>query len=106
MLKGYATVSAANGREALTHLQHNHPCPHLILLDQLMPVMDGPTFQHVQRQDPQLAPIPVVAMSAVENLQAQIRPLTAAGYLPKPIDFDALLTLVEQYCSQNRQHGA
>ena len=95
--KGYSTLSAANGQEALTHLQQPQVFPQLILLDQMMPVMDGVAFQHAQRQDPQLATIPVVVMSAVENLQAQTRPL-AEGYLPKPIDFEALLNLVEEYC--------
>jgi CheY-like chemotaxis protein len=101
--KGYHPVSVANGREALTHLQCSYPGPHLILLDQMMPVMDGATFRHAQQQDPQLATIPVVVMSAVENLQAQRRRLSAEGYLPKPIDFDTLLTLVEQYCCQSHQ---
>jgi CheY-like chemotaxis protein len=103
--KGYSTLSAANGREALTQLQHPHTFPHLILLDQMMPVMDGATFRQAQQQDVQLATIPVVVMSAVEGLQIQTAPLRAEGYLPKPIDFDALLTLVEQYCAQSQQCG-
>ena len=57
--KGYSTVSAANGREALTQLQHPHTVPHLILLDQTMPVMDGAAFRQAQQQDVQLATIPV-----------------------------------------------
>jgi CheY-like chemotaxis protein len=101
--KGYQTLSAASGIEALTHLQHTHPTPHLILLDQIMPDMDGVAFRCAQQQDPQLATIPVVVISAVENLQTQSAP--AAAYLPKPIDFAALLTLVEQHCYQKRQLG-
>ena len=93
---GYQTVSAANGMEALTHLQHQHPSPHLILLDQMMPVMDGAAFRRAQQQDPQLATIPVVVMSAVERLDDPAAPLRAVGYLPKPIDVAALLTRVEQ----------
>ena len=93
---GYRSVSVANGLEALTYLQHSQPHPQLILLDQMMPVMDGVAFRHAQQRDPQLATLPVVVMSAVENLQPQ--PLPTAAYLPKPIDFAALLTLVEQYC--------
>jgi CheY-like chemotaxis protein len=103
--KGYSTLSAANGREALTQLQHPRTVPHLILLDQMMPVMDGTAFRQAQQQDVQLATIPVVVMSAVEGLQIQTAPLRAEGYLPKPIDFDALLTLVEQYCAQSQQRG-
>jgi len=103
--KGYHTASAANGIEALTQLQHRHAPPYLILLDQMMPVMDGAAFRHAQQQDPQLATIPVVVMSAVENLQAHTPLLPADAYLPKPIDFDALLILVEQYGSQSRPVG-
>jgi CheY-like chemotaxis protein len=71
----------------------------------MMPVMDGSEFRHTQQQDPQLAPIPVVVMSAAENIEAQAPSLTADAYLPKPIDFDTLLTLVETYCNQSRQQG-
>lgn len=101
--KGYQAVSVANGLEALNHLQHSQP--ELILLDLMMPVMDGAGFLHTQQQDPQLAVIPVVVMSAAENIQAQTPKLSANSYLPKPIDFDALIALVEQHCSQGRQHG-
>jgi CheY-like chemotaxis protein len=103
--KGYHTVSAANGQEALIYLQQHSPYPRLILLDKVMPVMDGVAFRHAQQQDPYLAPIPVVLMSAVANFQDEIPRCNAEAYLPKPIDFDALLPLVEQYCCQSRQRG-
>jgi len=51
----------------------------------------------------QVMNIPVVVMSAVAELLAPEVP--ADAYLPKPIDFDALLPLVEQYCEQARQRG-
>jgi CheY-like chemotaxis protein len=103
--KGYQAASVANGAEALSYVQHNRPLPELILLDLMMPVMDGSEFRHTQQQDPELAPIPVVVMSAAENIEAQAPSLTADAYLPKPIDFDTLLTLVETYCNQSRQQG-
>jgi CheY-like chemotaxis protein len=101
--KGYHAVSVTNGAEALTYLQHNPPLPQLILLDLMMPVMDGGAFRQTQHQNPQFAPIPVVVMSAAENIQAQAPALTADAYLSKPIDFDALLTLTAQYCGDRRQ---
>ena len=68
-----------------------------------MPVMDGVTFRHAQQQEVHLSGIPVVLMSAVEELlAAQVH---ANAYLPTPIDFDMLLSLVQQYCKQSRQHG-
>jgi len=68
-----------------------------------MPVMDRVAFRHAQQQDPHLSAIPVVVMSAVEELLAPQVP--ADAYLPKPIDFDALLPFVEQHCNQSRQRG-
>lgn len=94
--KGYHTLSAANGHEALIQLQLVDPPPLLILLDQMMPVMDGAAFRQVQQQNPQLAGIPVVLLSAVDNLQARLVP--ADAFLPKPIDLDSLLALVAQHC--------
>lgn len=102
--KGHTAVSVSNGQEALTYLDRQ-PLPELILLDLMMPVMDGATFREVQRQQPRLARIPVVVMSAAENIEAQAPTLTADAYLPKPIDFDALLAVAEQYGGQQRQAG-
>jgi CheY-like chemotaxis protein len=101
--KGYHADSVANGLEALSHLQHSQP--ELILLDLMMPVMDGAEFRQAQQQDPQLSSIPVVVMSAAENIEAQAPLLTANSYLPKPIDFDALSALVEQHCERGQQRG-
>jgi two-component system chemotaxis response regulator CheY len=103
--KGYSAMSARNGAEALSHLEHHQPLPQLILLDLMMPVLDGAGFRLAQQQNPQLAPIPVVVMSAAENISTQAPSLTADAYLPKPIDFDALLNLVERYGSQSRAHA-
>jgi DNA-binding response OmpR family regulator len=100
---GYAAVAVANGAEALAYLQQQPVLPHLILLDLTMPIMDGIVFHQAQQQDARLMHIPVVVMSAVEEvLAAQV---SAEAYLPKPIDFDALLALVEQHSSQSHQRG-
>jgi CheY-like chemotaxis protein len=101
--KGYRAISVANGEAALNYLRQHQPLPQLILLDLMMPVMNGMDFRRAQQRDPQLAAIPVVVMSAAGEMQASALP--GDIYLPKPIDFAALLTLVEQYCSQSRQHG-
>jgi sigma-B regulation protein RsbU (phosphoserine phosphatase) len=71
----------------------------------MMPVMDGAEFRQAQQHDPRLSGIPVVVMSAAENIEAQAPQLTADSYLPKPIDFDALSALVDAHCSRGRQHG-
>lgn len=103
--KGYPAVAASNGAEALSLLEQQRPLPQLILLDLMMPVLDGAGFLRTQRQNPELAPIPVVVLSAAENIQAEMLSLSADAYLPKPIDFAALIMLVEEYGSQARQHG-
>jgi CheY-like chemotaxis protein len=103
--KGYRAIGVAHGQEALTHLQYTPCLPQLIFLDLMMPEMDGAAFRHAQQQDPQLATIPVVVMSAAENLHTQAPTLTADAYVPKPLDFEVLLDLVEQHCQHSRQHG-
>ena len=103
--KGVASAAAANGQEALDQLQNAAASPDFILLDLMMPVMDGASFRQAQRANPRLASIPVVVMSAAENLEAQAPALTADAYLPKPIDFDSLAALIERYGSQTRAHG-
>ena len=103
--KGYSAKSAANGLEALEQLQPDELLPKLILLDLMMPVMDGATFRQAQLVDPRIASIPVVVLSAAENIETQAPLLTADAYIPKPIEFDSLLQVVERYCQQSREHG-
>ena len=99
--KGYTAKTVANGREALNQLQPDQPLPGLILLD----LMDGAAFRQAQQADPRIAAIPVVVLSAAENIAAQAPLLTADAYVPKPIEFDNLLQVVEQYCQRSRAHG-
>lgn len=93
---GYSVTWAANGREALAHLKHGR-APRLILLDLMMPIMDGPAFRAAQRQDPALAPIPVVVISADHGVDAKIGEMQVDGYLPKPFEVGTLLATVDRY---------
>jgi CheY-like chemotaxis protein len=92
---GYAVVPACNGREALEHLSHR--VPRLILLDLMMPVMDGWQFRDAQQRDPTLANIPVVVISADHGLERSAARLDVDGYLAKPFGLDALLAAVRRY---------
>ena len=94
---GYAVTSAADGQEALAGLR-NAPPPDLILLDLMMPVMDGWEFRRRQRQDGALAAIPVVVISGGETPSHSPGFVDAASYLLKPIDFDVLLATVARHC--------
>ena len=97
--EGYAVASVPNGLEALAFLQEHRP--QLILLDLGMPVMTGWEFRQKQRSDPALADIPVIVMSATPHLNQTAAALQAADCLDKPIELNALLGMVEHYCSDS-----
>jgi CheY-like chemotaxis protein len=95
--EGYTVARAPNGQEALAYLRSNDP-PRLILLDLMMPVMNGWQFRAQQQQTPELAPIPVLIISGEGSLDQKAASLHVAGSMPKPIDVSALLEHVERYC--------
>ena len=86
--EGFSVATADNGRDALDQLRRGAP-PDVIVLDLMMPVMDGWEFRVEQRGDPLIAGIPLLAMSA--DLSAKARAIAADAYLRKPIDFPDLL---------------
>src|SRR4051812_60385 len=94
---GYEVACAGDGREALDRLREKRP-PCLILLDLMMPVMDGRQFREEQRRDPALAGVPVVLVSADMNLAEKAADLGASGYLQKPVEIEELLELVRRHC--------
>lgn len=95
--EGYQATSVAHGREALHYLRSADPLPPLILLDLLMPIMDGIEFRQKQLNDARLAAVPVVVISTRVEAE-QMAALNIEHALPKPLDLDELLKLVEQYC--------
>jgi len=94
-LEGFDATAVANGREALEYLHESH-APHVILLDLMMPVMDGWEFRRKQQEDPALASVPVIVLSALDQNRAGN--LDATAFLKKPLDFDHLLALVREHC--------
>lgn len=86
--EGLIVTAAANGREALDELRTSAP-PDVVLLDLMMPLMDGWEFRVEQRNDALLSAIPIIAMSA--NMSAKARAIAADAYIRKPIDFPELL---------------
>jgi len=96
--KGYRTKGAGDGKQALDELAADPVQPCLIVLDLMMPVMDGWTFRSEQMRDPQLARIPVVVISAYRDLSQQVKDLGLIGYLKKPLDLRKLLQIVQENC--------
>jgi two-component system, chemotaxis family, chemotaxis protein CheY len=94
-LEGFVATAVANGREALEYLRKGDR-PDIILLDLMMPVMDGWEFRRKQQSDPTLATVPVVVLSALDHRRAA--EVDAVAFLKKPLDFDRLLELVRRYC--------
>ncbi len=94
---GYCTAIAGNGREALDHLRKNNH-PDLILLDMMMPVMDGWQFREEQRKLPALYSIPVVTVTADGDARGKAASIHAAGHVVKPFMIDSLLDEVERIC--------
>lgn len=94
---GYDAAGARDGRDAIDCL-HEHPGRFgLVLLDVMMPHMTGWELLQRVRSDPALATLPVILMTAAENVHQQALEQGATDYMPKPIDLDVLLDIVEYY---------
>lgn len=94
----YRSIEAANGQEALERLRASATKPRVILLDMMMPVMDGWQFRAVQQEDPALRAIPVVVLTAHANIQEVTDGMQAAACLKKPVSLNTLLGTVERIC--------
>lgn len=90
---GYDVSLASNGREALDLLQGGlTPC--LMIVDLMMPVMNGWEFLEACEAEPKYANVPKIVMSAVVDAAAQV---SADAFLPKPADFDEIIALVQRF---------
>jgi CheY-like chemotaxis protein len=92
--EGYVVESATNGAEALRRLRER-PLPTLILLDLMMPVVDGIDFRRRQLADPELSKIPIIIISARPDVAEQAQTLHADAFLQKPMSFEELLHVVQ-----------
>ncbi len=98
--EGFEVACVANGEEALRRLSDGSAPPGVILLDLMMPVMDGWAFRSAQRQDPRISSIPVVVFSAEAREGAMAR-LEPDAFLPKPFELERLVDLVGRYCPRH-----
>jgi CheY-like chemotaxis protein len=90
---GFDVISAANGREALEKLAQLQPWE-LIVLDLMMPVMNGWEFRRAQLADERIRDVPVLLMSGVADAREAQRGLGSAGVLRKPFTVDDLVDAV------------
>lgn len=92
---GFGVAMAGDGQAALEMLQRGER-PGLILLDLMMPVLDGWQFRQEQLRDPRLADIPVIICSADGRVGQRAESLRALAYLDKPVDPAELIALVRR----------
>ena len=92
---GYDTVSAANGQEALEHVAA--AAPDLILLDVMMPVMDGFTVCRVLKEHEDTRLIPIIIMTALDAVEDRVQGIKAGAddFLTKPVHEEELLARIE-----------
>jgi CheY-like chemotaxis protein len=93
--RGYRVAGVGSVAEAMLFLQHQ-AIPELIVLDLMLPDMEGWDFRHEQKKDPRIADIPVIAVSAVGKL------VDVEYSFRKPLDYDQFLRAVEQYLPPTR----
>jgi CheY-like chemotaxis protein len=99
--EGYRVAVAEHGYDALRQLRFGMQ-PGVILLDLMMPVMDGWEFLAQQRATPSLASIPVVVLTAASNAKGLGASPQVVGRLRKPVDIIALLDAVASACARRR----
>ena len=93
---GYRAVGAADGEEALAKLRAAARLPCLILLDLMMPRVDGWEFRTRQQADPALAVIPVAVLTA--HVTRPPPDFDAAAWLRKPVELRTLLDVAARFC--------
>jgi two-component system chemotaxis response regulator CheY len=99
--EGYSAISASNGRVAISMFEdeNQNPAklPDLILLDLLMPQMNGATFLAEARKNRRLAKVPIVLMSADRKMAQKASHLGADGHLHKPLELEDLFAAIEKH---------
>lgn len=94
-IEGYEALAATNGREALDTLTHK-PLPSIILLDLMMPAMNGWEFIEAKNSIDAFADIPVIVISAAGK--EVDKPKGIQDFMRKPVDLFALFNLIQTYC--------
>ncbi len=98
-LEGFEAVWAKNGQVALDYMMAipDSELPDLVLLDFMMPVMNGQEFAEKKKYLKRLAHIPVVMMTASGNLVNVMERIPTGGYMSKPMDIDTVVKMVNTF---------
>ena len=96
MMDGFGAATATNGATALEYLSQ-HPPPRFILLDMMMPVMDGPTFLARKHEDPALAHVPVFVYTGYDEVLDLDRYPDVVCVIRKPVDPEVLVKTLHRY---------
>jgi len=94
-IEKYDVLLAANGQEAIEILEKSRVLPCLILLDLMMPVMNGWQFVEAISRNRAYASVPIVVITAFRD---KVDSIKANSFLLKPIDLDHFIKTVQQYC--------
>lgn len=97
--EGYQVLFAEDGHQGLKQLQSIVVPPNLILLDMMMPVMDGFEFLEARKRQKHLSQIPVTIMTADGQMDGKVHSLGVQAYVRKPFDIDELLKTIRRFCS-------
>jgi CheY-like chemotaxis protein len=98
--EGFSVHAEPNGQSALDYLAQAISAPELILLDLMMPVMDGWQFLEAKEKSEKISNIPVLVVTAAS---AELPPThQTQGILKKPIDLNLLLQMVQRFCQPSR----
>lgn len=101
--EGYSVQCAGNGREALEKLEGAEEMPGLILLDLMMPDMDGYQFRQEQEKNARTADIPILVMTADGDVQTKAIKLGAKGFMKKPFsDIELIIETVGRFFSSEK----
>ncbi len=97
--EGFEVLDANDGAEALRQLRAHHPS--VVLLDLMMPGMNGWEFCAARKREPDLSSIPVIVISALGRVSG----VDAQAFLQKPFELDALVSAVRQYAGAGADGG-
>ena len=96
--EGYPVHAVTQGQEALDYLGASAEMPSLIILDAMMPIMDGYTFRDLQSRNPAIASIPIAFLSADGHLEKRAQQAGLTVFIKKPVDLSPIFHLASRYC--------